>query len=71
MTEDNPEKMDRSHENRLYPEDQARVDGFIKRGINSVERKPFRPLRLLLVLVVTVMALSLFSQWLARWAGVY
>lgn len=71
MTEDNPEKMDRSHENRLYPEDQARVDGFIKRGVNSVERKPFRPLRLLLLLVVVVMALSIFSQWLARWAGVY
>ena len=71
MTEDNPDKQDSSHKNRLYPEDQARVDEFIKRGINSVERKPFRPLRLLLLLVVVVMTLSLFSQFLARWAGVY
>ena len=71
MTEESSNKQDRSHQNRLYPEDQARVDGFIKRGINSVERKPFRPLRLLLVLVAVVMTLSIFSQFLARWAGVY
>ena len=71
MTEKISNKPDRSHKNRLYPEDQARVDGFINRGINSVERKPFRPLRLLLVLIGIVMALSIFSQLLARWAGVY
>ena len=62
---------DSSHENRLHPEDQARVDEFIKRGVNSVERKPFRPLRLLLILIGIVMGLSIFSQFLARWAGVY
>lgn len=56
---------------RLKPEDQARVDEFVKRGVNSVERKPFKPLRLLILLVVVVAALSLFSQLLARWAGVY
>ena len=71
MTEETSNTQDRSHQNRLYAEDQAKVDEFIKRGINSVERKPFRPLRLLLVLVVVVMTLSLFSQFLARWAGVY
>ena len=71
MTKENSDKQDRSHQNRLYPEDQARVDGFIKRGINSVERKPFRPLRLLVLLVAVVMTLSIFSQFLARWAGVY
>ena len=71
MTEETPEKLDSSHQNRLYPEDQARVDGFINRGVNSVERKPFRPMRLLLILIVVVMGLSVFSQWLARWAGVY
>ena len=71
MTEENPDKRDRSYQNRLHPEDQARVDEFIKRGVNSVERKPFRPMRLLLVLIVVVMGLSIFSQFLARWAGVY
>jgi hypothetical protein len=55
----------------LRPEDQARVDGFLKRGVNSVERKPFRPLYLLVMLIVVVAGLSLFSQWLAKTAGVY
>lgn len=71
MTEDSSDKQDKSHKNRLYPEDQARVDEFIKRGVNSVERKPFRPLRLLVLLVVVVLSLSIFSQFLARWAGIY
>ena len=64
-------KQDNSHENKLYPEDQARVDGFIERGVNSVERKPFRPLRLLLILIAVVTSLSILSQFLARWAGIY
>ena len=71
MTAEHPDKQDRSYQNRLHPEDQARVDEFVNRGINSVERKPFRPMRLLLMLVAVVMGLSIFSQWLARWAGVY
>ena len=71
MTKENTDKPDSSHKNRLYPDDQARVDGFVKRGVNSVERKPFRPLRLLFMLIVVVMGLSIFSQFLARWAGVY
>ncbi len=56
---------------RLKPEDQEKVDEFVKRGVNSVERKPFKPIRLLVLLVVVVAGLSLFSQLLARWAGVY
>jgi Protein of unknown function (DUF3094) len=70
MTQD-PNQQDRSHQNSLYPEDQEKVDAFLKRGVNSVERKPFRPGRLLIMLVVVVLGLSLFSQWLARWAGIY
>jgi hypothetical protein len=71
MTENKPDKQDASYKNRLYPEDQEKVDGFVTRGINSVERKPFRPLRLLFMLIAVVMSLSLLSQFLARWAGVY
>ena len=71
MTEDQTDKQDRSYQNRLYPEDQARVDEFISRGINSVERKPFRPLRLMFMLIAVVMGLSILSQLLARWAGIY
>lgn len=66
MTQD-----DRSYNNRLYPEDQQRVDEFLERGVNSVERKPFKPIRLLLMLVAVVTLLSLLSQGLARWAGIY
>ncbi|MEP1470010.1 MAG: DUF3094 family protein [Halieaceae bacterium] len=58
-------------ENRLYPEDQAKVDEFVARGVNSVERKPFKPFRLLLILMGIVFFLSIFSQLLAKWAGIY
>ena len=71
MTEETPEKSDRSYDNSLYPEDQKKVDDFVSRGINSVERKPFRPMRLVLMLIFVVTMLSIFSQFLARWAGVY
>ncbi|MEM8562068.1 MAG: DUF3094 family protein [Pseudomonadota bacterium] len=68
---DKSNETDQNYDNRLYPEDQARVDEFIKRGVNSVERKPFRPLRLIVMLIVVVTLLSLLSQGLARWAGIY
>ena len=58
-------------EPRLSPEDQARVDKFISSGVNSVERKPFRPLRLLLILLVIVSSLTGLSLLLARVSGVY
>jgi len=57
--------------NRLYPEDQAKVDAFTSSGINSVERKPFKPLRMVALLVVVVVGFSLLSQLIAQWAGVY
>ena len=71
MSEQHPEQRDNSYQNRLHDEDQAKVDEFLQRGINSVERKPFRPLRLLVMLIAVVMILSIFSQWLAYKAGVY
>ena len=71
MSEKLPEQQDRSYSNSLYPEDQKKVDEFVKRGINAVQRKPFRPLRLMILLIVVVTALSILSQFLARWAGVY
>ena len=71
MTKPKTAKTDASYKNRLYPEDQAKVDEFTSQGINSVERKPFRPGRLLILLFVVVFSLSAFSQFLARWAGIY
>lgn len=60
-----------SNERKLSPEDQARVDGFLKRGVNSVERKPFRPFFLILLLIAVVTGFSLLSQGIAMWAGIY
>ena len=65
------EDLDKSYQNRLHPEDQAKVDEFVNRGINSVKRKPFRPMRLMVLLIVVVVGLSVLSQFIARWAGIY
>ena len=70
MTEPDNSK-DTTDSTRLYPEDQAKVDEFVTRGVNSVDRKPFRPIRLLFLLIAVVTLRSVFSQLLADWAGVY
>ncbi|AKH70459.1 Protein of unknown function (DUF3094) [Spongiibacter sp. IMCC21906] len=62
--------MENEH-NKLYPEDQARVDQFLKSGYNETERKPFRPLKLLFILAIMVSALTGTSLILAWVAGVY
>ena len=56
---------------KLSEADQARVDAFLHRGVNSVERKPFRPLFLLFLLMAVVAGFSLLSQGIAQWAGIY
>ena len=53
-----PDQLDRSYNNSLYPEDQEKVDKFVSTGINAVQRKPFRPLRLVLLLIVIVTVLT-------------
>jgi len=58
-------------EPRLSTEDQSRVDEFLARGVNSVERKPFRPVFLIFLLIAVVTGFSLLSQGIAMWAGVY
>ena len=55
----------------LSQEDQSRVDGFLARGVNSVERRPFRPVFLIIVLIAVVTGFSLLSQGIAQWAGIY
>ena len=71
MTDQASNNTDSNSQNRLYPEDQAKVDAFVSAGVNSVKRKPFRPGRLVVILIVIVFGLSVFSQFIARWAGVY
>jgi hypothetical protein len=53
-------------ENKLFPEDQAKVDTFLVSGVNSTDRKPFRPVRLLLILIVIVNGLGYASIKLAE-----
>jgi len=55
---------------KLSPEDQARVDQVIHRGVNSVERKPFRPFLLLFVIVAVLTIISLLSYFIAWQQGV-
>ena len=62
---------DIDHTKKLSDADQAKVDGFLERGVNSVERKPFRPLRLIFLLMAVVAGFSLLSQGIAQWAGIY
>lgn len=71
MSEHNVQRAEADDQGRLYPEDQAKVDAFVSRGVNSVERKPFKPLRLVILLIAVVTGFSLLSQVIARWAGVY
>ena len=55
----------------LSPEDQARVDQFISTGVNATDKRPFRPILLVALLIAVVTGFSLLSQLLAQMAGVY
>jgi hypothetical protein len=55
----------------LKPEDQAKIDEFCSKGVNSVERRPFKPFRMMLLLIGVTIAFSLLSQAIARWSGIY
>ena len=61
--------MENEH-NKLYPEDQLKVDEFLNKGYNDVERKPFKPLKLLLILAASVSCMTLLSLWLATFVGI-
>ncbi len=59
-----------SKDRKLYPEDQARVDSVLHKGYNSVERKPFRPLYMMIMVNVVVVVLLFLSKWLVHSAGI-
>lgn len=56
--------------NQLSPEDQARVDAVTRRGVNSIERKPFRPWVLLGIILLVLTLLSGLSFLIAYLQGV-
>ena len=55
---------------RLSDEDQANVDEFVRSGYNATERRPFRPLLLLLVLWIIVSLLGFIAWFYAKQLGV-
>lgn len=61
--------MENEH-NKLYPEDQQKVDEYLKAGYNDVERKPFKPFKLLLILAASVTSMTVLSLWLASFVGI-
>lgn len=50
---------------RLNPEDQRRVDEYLSTPQHQVERRPFRPLLLLLLVVAVTIGLGLLSRLLS------
>lgn len=50
---------------RLNPEDQRRVDDYLRAPQHQVERKPFRPWLLLVLVVVVTLSLGLLSRLLS------
>jgi hypothetical protein len=68
---DQVQGSDIGEERRLKPEDQAKVDEFCSTGVNSVERKPFKPFRMMLLLIGVTIVFSILSQMVARWSGIY
>ena len=53
---------------RLNPEDQQRVEQYLSAPQHQVERKPFRPWRLLLVVIALTIGLGLLSRLLVELA---
>ena len=53
---------------RLNPEDQQRVSAYLSAPQHQVERQPFRPWRLLVIVLVVVIGLGLLSRLLSTLA---
>ncbi|WP_191831141.1 DUF3094 family protein [Pseudomonas fluorescens] len=51
---------------RLNPEDQRRVDHYLQAPQHQVERKPFRPWLLLVMVVLVTVGLGLLSRLLSN-----
>ncbi|MCY1310721.1 hypothetical protein D9M70_609450 [compost metagenome] len=51
---------------RLTPEDQQKVDQYLNLPQHQVERKPFRPWRLLWMTLAVVIVLGILSRLLSR-----
>lgn len=50
---------------RLHPDDQQRVDEYLRLSQNRVPRRPFRPWLLLILVLIAVVGLGLLSRLLS------
>ena len=55
---------------KLFPEDQEKVEQYLKASIHQVERKPFRPLILLVALFVFLAVFTALGFYIASFHGV-
>ena len=55
---------------QLSDEDQAKVDGYLRRGYNDTPRKGFKPFLLLLFLLVVVWGLGAGAVLIGRLSGI-
>ena len=53
---------------RLSPDDQLKVDHYLAAPQHQVERQPFRPWRLLVIVVMITIGLGVLSRLLSRLA---
>ena len=56
---------------QLSDEDMERVREYLSSGYNDTERKPFRPIYMMVLLLLAVSSLSVLSVWIARSHGIY
>jgi len=57
-------------EKELYPEDLERIKKVTSSGIHSIDRKPFKPWILILMVMGVLLALGLLSRMIAKTVGV-
>jgi len=49
----------------LFPQDQQKVDEFLHSNVNDVERKPFRPFFLLMIIAAVLAVMTVLAFWVA------
>ncbi len=54
---------------KLYEEDQARVDAVLQKGVYKIDRKPFRPWMLLLIIFLVLGGITGVSFMIAAMEG--
>ena len=54
--------QENNEQTHLYPEDQKRVDEFISSGVNTEDRQPFQPWKLMMWLAVVIVVFGVLAR---------